>query len=47
MQKGLVVDAVDIMLGLFETKVDRLADFLEQLHVDLEELSARVFHAEE
>jgi magnesium transporter len=47
MQKGLVIDAFGIMLGLFETKVDRLADLLEQLHVDLEVLSARVFHAEE
>lgn len=46
MQKGQVVDVFEIMLGLFETKVDRLADFLEQLLVDLEALSARVFHAE-
>ena len=35
------------MLSLFETKVDGLADLLEQLHLDLEVLSARVFHAEE
>lgn len=47
MQQGLTIDAFGIMLGLFETKVDRLADLLEQLHVDLEALSARVFHAEE
>ncbi len=47
MQKGLAIDAFGIMLGLFETKVDGLADLLEQLHIELEELSARVFHAEE
>lgn len=47
MQKGLTIDAFGIMLGLFETKVDGLADLLEQLHIELEELSARVFHAEE
>jgi len=46
-QKGLVVDAFGIMLGLFETKVDQLADLLEQLHVELEVLGTRVFHAEE
>ena len=47
MQKGLTIDAFKIMLGLFETKVEGLADLLEQLHIDLEELSARVFRAEE
>ncbi len=47
MQKDLAIDAFDIMLGLFETKVDGLADLLEQLHIDLEVLSARVFRAEE
>lgn len=40
-------DAFQIMLGLFELKVDRLADLLEQLHIELEKLNARVFHAGE
>jgi len=35
------------LLGLFELKVDRLADLLEQLHIELEGLSGRVFHAGE
>lgn len=41
------IDAFDIMLGLFELKVDRLADLLEELHIDLEGLGGRVFHAAE
>ncbi len=41
------IDAFGIMLGLFELKVDRLADLLEQLHIKLENLNARVFHAGE
>lgn len=39
--------AFGIMLGLFELKVDQLADLLEQLHIELEKLNARVFHAGE
>jgi len=35
------------MLGIFELKVDQVADLLEQLHIKLEGLSARVFQAEE
>lgn len=46
-QPVVTLDAFNIMLGLFETKVDRLADLLEQLHVELEVASNRVFHAEE
>jgi len=46
-QHELRVDAFGIMLGLFELKVDRLADLLEQLHVELEVISERVFHAGE
>ena len=41
------MDAFCIMLGIFELKVDRLADLLEQLHIALEELSGRVFHVRE
>jgi magnesium transporter len=41
------VDAYQIMLGLFELKVDAMADLLEQLHIELEQLNARVFHADE
>ena len=40
-------DAFGIMLGLFELKVDQLADLLEQLHIELENLNTRVFHAGE
>jgi len=46
-QRGLSIDAFGIMLGLFELKVDRLADLLEQLHIELEGISERVFHAGE
>jgi magnesium transporter len=46
-QRELAVDAFGIMLGLFEFKVDQLADLLEQLHIELEKLNARVFHAGE
>jgi magnesium transporter len=41
------LDAFSIMLGLFEVKVDRLADLLEHLHIELEQLGGRVFHADE
>jgi len=40
-------DAFQIMLGLFELRVDRLADLMEQLHIDLEKLNTRVFHVGE
>jgi magnesium transporter len=44
---GLVGDALDIMLRLFETKVDRLADVLESLHTASEVLGQRVFRVQE
>lgn len=44
---GLVADALDIMLRLFETKVDRLADVLEELHARSEEQGQRVFRVQE
>jgi magnesium transporter len=46
-QRGAPVDAFGIMLGLFELKVDPLADLLEQLHIESGGLNERVFHAEE
>ena len=46
-QREPAADAFGIMLGLFELKVDGLADLLEQLHIELENLNARVFHAGE
>ena len=46
-QREPAVDAFGIMLGLFELKVDRVADLLEQLHVELEEFNARVFRVGE
>jgi len=46
-QRKIENDAFSIMLGLFELKVDQLADLLEQLHIELEKLSARVFRVEE
>jgi magnesium transporter len=46
-QRVRELDAFSIMLGLFEMKVERLADLLEQLHIELEDLSGRVFHADE
>jgi len=39
--------AFGIMLGLFEIKVDRVADLLEQLHIELEKLNTRVFRTGE
>lgn len=46
-QRETVTDAFGTMLELFELMVDRLADFLEELHIGLEKLNARVFHAGE
>jgi magnesium transporter len=46
-QRESAIDAFGIMLGLFEFKVDQLADLLEQLHIELENLNTRVFHAGE
>jgi len=39
---GMMLDPVSILLHLFETKVDRLADLLERLTEDLEELGEGV-----
>ncbi len=38
-QPGLVKDAMDIVLGLFEAKVEQLADLLEQIYSELEQIS--------
>ena len=46
-QKEKAFSAYQIMLELFELKVDALAELLEQLHIQLENLNTRVFHAEE
>ncbi len=46
-QAGLADDAMTIMLNLFETKVERLADTLERLQADLEVLSQTVFSTAE
>ena len=46
-QTGLADDAMTIMLNLFETKVERLADTLERLQADLEVLSQTVFSTAE
>ena len=46
-QQESAVDAFGIMLGLFEIKVDRVADLLEQLHIELEKLNTRVFRTGE
>jgi magnesium transporter len=46
-QPHLAQDATSVMLGLFEVKVERLADILEQLYADLEKLSLVVFGAAE
>jgi len=43
----LARDALEIMLRLFETKVDLLADTLEQLHAQVEEIGQRIFDAQE
>lgn len=44
---NLARDALEIMLRLFETKVDLLADTLEGLHAEVEGIGQRVFDAEE
>jgi magnesium transporter len=44
---NLARDAVSVLLQLFEMKVDRLADLLEDLHAELEGLSMRVFRGKE
>lgn len=41
-QAGLAKDATSILLTLFETKVERLADVLEQVYADLEQVSQGV-----
>lgn len=41
-QIGLVKDVGDIILGLFEAKVEHIADTLEQIYSELEGLSHRV-----
>ena len=43
-RKGLVNinNSKSILLGLFETKVENLADILERIHADLEETSQQV-----
>jgi len=41
-QPGMVSDAVGIMLALFETKVERLADLLEEIYSQLETVSQGV-----
>jgi magnesium transporter len=46
-QPYLARDAMSILLGLFEVKVERLADILEQLYANLERLSDTVFGPEE
>jgi magnesium transporter len=42
-RQSLARDAMSVMLGLFEVKVERLADVLEQLYAQLEKLSEVVF----
>lgn len=42
-QPGYAVDAPSILQGLFEVKVERLADTLEQMHTELEAISGLVF----
>ncbi len=46
-QIGLASDAMSIMLNLFETKVELLADSLERLQAGLEVLSQSLFSKEE
>ncbi|PWV58846.1 magnesium/cobalt transporter CorA [Plasticicumulans acidivorans] len=41
-QVGLVKDVTDIIVGLFEAKVEHLADTLEQIYSDLEHVSHQV-----
>ncbi|MDX1393543.1 MAG: CorA family divalent cation transporter [Gemmatimonadota bacterium] len=44
---ALVSDEFDVMLRLFEHKVDRLADLLEGLHADLEGIDERLLDSAE
>jgi len=46
-QPGLGRDAMSILLDLFDIKVERTADLLEQLYADLDALSNRVLTNEE
>jgi magnesium transporter len=46
-QPYLARDAMSILLGLFDVKVERLADVLEQLYAKLEELSDAVFGSDD
>lgn len=46
-QTGMASDATTIMLNLFETKVELLADSLERIQADLERLSQTLFSKEE
>lgn len=41
-QVGLVKDATDIVIGLYEAKIEQLADTLEQIYSELEEISHQV-----
>lgn len=41
-EPGLVTNAVSLLLALFETKVENLADRLEQVHRELEKVTADV-----
>ena len=44
-QPGLVRDALDIMIGLLDTKIEQTADILEQIYANLETVSHSV-HSE-
>jgi magnesium transporter len=46
-QPGYATDALSILLGLFETNVERLADILEEMHAALESANASVFETNE
>ncbi|MDN5848666.1 MAG: magnesium/cobalt transporter CorA [Nitrococcus sp.] len=41
-EPGLAEDEISLLLGLFETKVENLADRLERVHTDLEQVSTMV-----
>lgn len=41
-EPGLAEDEISLLLGLFETKVENLADRLERVHTDLEHVSTMV-----
>ncbi len=42
-QPGVVEDGISVLLGLFETKVDLIADLLERLYKELEAAGQQVF----